>query len=284
VIVSLVVTRDVDEFARRAEPLLAQRIDCNVMATLVIGLLDGHLGEVEPLFAVAHAQGGEPLGAALRIPPWPLLVSSLAVELVPELLERWLELDDGLPGVNGPPASAQAVAREWCRVTGGSSALRRLEAMHELMRVLDPPHPTEGGLRPAERAEHDLLVGWMTDFVREARVSDAAQAEQMVSSGLSRGGLYVWEDREPVSLLGMQSRVSGVVRIGPVYTPPEFRRRGYATAAVASASHQALDSGAERCMLFTDLANPTSNKIYAAIGYQRIGDWEEHVFSPPSSP
>jgi predicted GNAT family acetyltransferase len=82
----------------------------------------------------------------------------------------------------------------------------------------------------------------------------------------------------------MQSRVSGVVRIGPVYTPPEFRRRGYATAAVASASQQALDSGAERCMLFTDLANPTSNKIYAAIGYQRIGDWEEHVFSPPSSP
>jgi predicted GNAT family acetyltransferase len=73
--------------------------------------------------------------------------------------------------------------------------------------------------------------------------------------------------------------VAGVVRIGPVYTPPEARRRGYASSAVAAVSREALATGAHTCMLYTDLANPTSNKIYADVGYRRIAEWEERVFS-----
>jgi predicted GNAT family acetyltransferase len=82
-------------------------------------------------------------------------------------------------------------------------------------------------------------------------------------------------------MVGVSPPVAGVVRIGPVYTPMEHRRRGYAGSAVAAASRRALARGAERCMLFTDLANPTSNKIYAEVGYRRVGDWEELAFEPP---
>ena len=85
----------------------------------------------------------------------------------------------------------------------------------------------------------------------------------------------VWEDGQPVSMIGVAPEVAGVVRIGPVYTPTHFRRRGYAGSAVAAASRRALVSGAARCMLYTDLDNPTSNKIYAEVGYRRLGDWEE---------
>jgi predicted GNAT family acetyltransferase len=76
-------------------------------------------------------------------------------------------------------------------------------------------------------------------------------------------------------MIGLAPEVAGVVRIGPVYTPPQHRRRGYAGSAVAAASRRALAEGATRCMLFTDLANPTSNKIYAEVGYRRCADWEE---------
>ena len=69
--------------------------------------------------------------------------------------------------------------------------------------------------------------------------------------------------------------MSGTVRVGPVYTPTAERRRGYAGSAVAAASRRALGAGAARCMLFTDLANPTSNKIYAEVGYRPVADWEE---------
>jgi predicted GNAT family acetyltransferase len=83
-------------------------------------------------------------------------------------------------------------------------------------------------------------------------------------------------------MAGTGPRISGVARIAPVYTPPEHRNRGYATTLVASLSRQLLTEGATCCTLFTDLANPTSNKIYAEVGYRRIADWEEHAFEGAS--
>jgi predicted GNAT family acetyltransferase len=78
----------------------------------------------------------------------------------------------------------------------------------------------------------------------------------------------------------MSPPVAGTIRIGPVYTPPEHRRHGYASSAVAAASRRALSAGARQCMLFTDLANPTSNRIYARVGFRRCADWEELKFLP----
>ena len=72
--------------------------------------------------------------------------------------------------------------------------------------------------------------------------------------------------------------VAAVTRLGPVFTPVEYRRRGYASTAVAAVSRRVLAAGADRCALFTDLGNPTSNKIYADVGYRRLSDWEEHLF------
>jgi predicted GNAT family acetyltransferase len=69
-----------------------------------------------------------------------------------------------------------------------------------------------------------------------------------------------------------------VVRVGPVYTPPDLRGRGYASGVVAALSQHALDQGAAACMLFTDVANPTSNKIYQRIGYRYVGDFTEYRF------
>ena len=85
-----------------------------------------------------------------------------------------------------------------------------------------------------------------------------------------------------MSMVSTNPAVAGVVRIGPVYTPPEARRRGYASSAVAAVSRDALGTGAHTCMLYTDLSNPTSNKIYADVGYRRIAEWEERVFTVTS--
>ena len=78
----------------------------------------------------------------------------------------------------------------------------------------------------------------------------------------------------------LSPQIAATVRIGPVYTPAEHRCRGYATAAVARASRAALARGAHQCMLFTDFASPTSNKIYAAVGFRRFAEWEELEFLP----
>lgn len=66
--------------------------------------------------------------------------------------------------------------------------------------------------------------------------------------------------------------VAGVVRISGVYTPPDRRGRGYASGCVAAASGYALGSVAHTCVLYTDLRNPTSNRIYAKLGYRPVAD------------
>jgi len=87
------------------------------------------------------------------------------------------------------------------------------------------------------------------------------------------GRVFVWEDEsgQPVHVTAASQPSYGVSRIGPVFTPKEHRGRGIASAAVAEVSRLLLASG-ERACLFTDQANPTSNKIYEALGYRPLTD------------
>ena len=103
--------------------------------------------------------------------------------------------------------------------------------------------------------------------------------ERVVAARFEDRSLHVWDDGgAPVCLVGVRPAADGVAAIAPVYTPPPLRRRGYAGSAVAAASRLLLADGADVCMLFTDLANPTSNKIYAEVGYRRFADWEDRRF------
>jgi predicted GNAT family acetyltransferase len=276
----IVITRDAREFERVAGRFLAERLECNVLATTLINILDRHFADAGPIFAYGLGERGAPCFAALRTPPWPLLCSELDSAGAEAFLDAWLPEDPGLPGVSAVPETARAIAAALARRRPVGSRLRMREAMHVLERVVDPPRPAAGRLRVALAADRPLLLDWTSDFMLEAGVATAAQAEAMIDSRLQRGGMLVWEAGAPVSMLGVTPPVSGVVRIGPVYTPPRHRRRGYAGSAVAAASRRALAQGASRCMLFTDLANPTSNKIYAEVGYRRLADWEELVFEP----
>ena len=273
-----VLTRDPREFDSRVGDFLKARIERNVIATVLLNILDGR--HPEALFVYAVDGEDQVCFAGLRTPPWFLLASEIDGEHAGELVRTWLVEDPELPGVDGVTASARAIAAAWAEHTGGTTSRRMEEAIHWLEQVRDPPHLAAGELRPAVRAERQLLVDWSRAFNYEAGVTAADQAEPMVDARLDHGRLLVWEDQQPVSMVGVTPPVAGVVRVGPVYTPPDFRRRGYAGSAVAVASRRALGAGATRCMLFTDLTNPTSNKIYAEVGYQRSGGWEEHVFEP----
>jgi predicted GNAT family acetyltransferase len=270
-----VLTRDAEEFAERTEGLLSARLECNVLATVLMTVLDGSHGDPPPLFAIGITAGDEVSFAAMRTPPWPLLTSPLVPGGAEDLVDLWLEADPDVAGVSGVPDTARGIAAAWERRTGGTSRRTFSEAMHVLEQVQEPPRPAPGTLRLPRSGDRDLLIAWMREFVTEAGLIGAAQSEQMVDSRMGQQGLLVWDDGQPVSLVGVNPAVAGVVRIGPVYTPPQFRHRGYAGSAVAALSRRALAGGAQRCMLFTDLANPTSNKIYAEVGYRRCGDWEE---------
>jgi predicted GNAT family acetyltransferase len=97
--------------------------------------------------------------------------------------------------------------------------------------------------------------------------------EKMVDDRLSHHGFTFWETGgAPASLAGLQRQVAGVARVTDVYTPPAHRRRGYGGAVTTAVSRSALAAGAKDVVLFTDLANPTSNALYQRLGYRPIGD------------
>jgi predicted GNAT family acetyltransferase len=98
---------------------------------------------------------------------------------------------------------------------------------------------------------------------------------------MSYGGVLLWEVAgEPVAMAGRTRVAAGMARIGPVYTPPSHRRRGYGAVVTAATSRSALDAGAEHVLLFTDLANPTSNGVYQRIGYRAVSDCLALSFAP----
>ena len=268
-----VLTRDAEEFAARTEGLLTSRLECNVLATVLMNVRGGAHRDPPPVFAIGVEDDGKVAFAALRTPPWPLLPSPLESGDAGPLVDRWLEVDPDISSVSSVPETARAIAVAWEHRTGGTSRRTLSEAMHVLRDVHDPPRPAVGTLRLPRAEERDLLVTWMEEFVGETGLIGAAQAGAMVDARLRHAGLLVWEDDwRPVSMIGLNPPVAGVVRVGPVYTPPPLRRRGYAGSAVATASRCALAGGAERCMLFTDLANPTSNALYQRLGYRAMSD------------
>ncbi len=270
------LTRDAEVFAARAEGFLAGRVERNVLATVLVRAR--RRAGATGLFAAGVDERGRTCAAALRIPPWALLATALDAGDAGALVAAWIAEDPAVPGVSAQPPTARALAAAWIARAGGRAECRRREAMHLLSEVRDPPRPARGRLRTASEDEEDLLVGWERAFLVEAGVPGLEVAARTVAARLADGAQLVWDDDGLVSTLALSPGIAGVRRIGPVYTPPERRRCSYASSAVAAASRRALAEGANRCMLFTDLANPTSNKIYAAVGFHRCGDWEEHVF------
>ena len=269
-----VLTSDAAEFEARTERLLSAHIECNVLATVLILVLDGVYRNAGAVFSYGLADDEEVRFAAIRTPPHPLLASPLESD-VGAFVGLWLQADPDVDRVTSIATTARAIAAAWAGHTGGAARRAMREAMHVLEEVRDPLRPAPGELRLADARDRSLLIAWMEEFVSEAGVAGASQGAAMIDSRMRREGILVWDDGQPVSMVGVTPEVAGVVRIGPVYTPPALRRRGYAGSAVAAASRRALTRGARQCMLYTDLDNPTSNKIYAEVGYRRIGDWEE---------
>src|SRR5690349_11892852 len=159
-----VLTRDAKEFAERTERLLSASLACNVLATVLMTVLEGSHRHPPPIFAIGITEHDEVSFAAMRTPPWPLLTSPLESGGAEPLIDRWLEVDPDVAGVSGVPDTARSIAAAWARRTGGTSRRTFSEAMHVLDEVQDPPRPAPGTLRLPRPDERDLLIRWTEEF------------------------------------------------------------------------------------------------------------------------
>jgi predicted GNAT family acetyltransferase len=271
-----------------------------LLGTVVATVTQRALGGVDlsrgtgPRWWLVVRQGPRVVGAGMRTapaPPYPIYVMPMPDAAALALARTLHDRDEQLLGINGALPAAELVAAETARLVGGKTQVAERTRLHAVTAVV-APRPVPGRLRTATPDDLDLVLRWYLAFdVDAAEQAGRPGAHQMleppeeatVLPRIEQGRVWLWEDGhgERVHLTATNAPAYGVARIGPVYTPREQRGRGYASAAVAEVSQLLLDDGNQVC-LFTDQANPTSNRVYEAIGYRPVVDMANLVVTTPT--
>jgi predicted GNAT family acetyltransferase len=277
-------------FLDAAGPVLASDpMVATVVATVTANAVRDHEAGTAPPPGVPRWwlvvwEGDRAVSAAMRTaatPPHSLFLLPMPEDDARALARTLHERGEHAPAVNGALPAVRAYADELARITGGTVTTVQHLRLHEVRQVVAPT-PPPGTLRPATVDDLDLVAAWFAVFMADAdeqagrpRGSGPEEAPDPASvrRRIAAGSCWLWcdPDGRPVHLTAGGPASFGVARVGPVYTPPTERRRGYAAAAVAEVSRRLLDQGARVC-LFTDQANPTSNALYARLGYEPVVD------------
>jgi GNAT superfamily N-acetyltransferase len=267
-------------FAELARPLLLRD---EAKHCLVLGILDTLVTQPEryessQLFSLDGPSGLE--GVAWRTPPHPLGLSVMPRAAVCALVEHLAATSAAIPGVTGARPEVDQFQELWCTRQGVGLSHRIEQRIYRLERVL-PSARAPGALRTATPADAALVLPWSIGFVRDCGLGgDDEELRRSVAVVLAHGQRVLWEhEGAAVAMAGFGGKTPSGIRVSWVYTPPEQRGRGYASALVAALSERLLASGHRCCFLYTDLANPTSNGIYRRIGYQPVCDAAHYTFS-----
>lgn len=182
--------------------------------------------------------------------------------------------DEGVAVLRGETAAVEAFAEATGRPWTATFRMRLFR-----LGTLTPPDPAPAGrARVATTADVPLAAAWAREFVRDLGEEPAEDYTGPVTERVSDGRMLLWESGgeenhgRPVSMASFSPVAEGHSRVHLVYTPPAARGRGYAAGVTTAATRAARDAGAARVLLFTDLANPTSNALYRRLGYRPVTD------------
>jgi predicted GNAT family acetyltransferase len=228
----------------------------------------------------------EPVVSAVQMPPHNLVLSRASSDNIRYLVELMAERNPSFPAIVGPSDVAGAFAEHWAALTG-QKAVEYMDQIIYSLHSVHFPEPVEGVFRLAREEDAPTIAAWMVAFARDvlpkAEHLAAEEALAKARDRIEHGSIAVWDvDGEIVS----QAAVSGtdtVARVNFVYTPPEHRGHGYASAVVARLSQQLLDQGRQMCCLYADARNTVSNAIYRKIGYEFVGRSSLYVLGEKSA-
>lgn len=258
--------------------LVARPVENNVM----LGLLHQRLRHAEPgRYWTVRGDAGV-TGFAMQSPStFPALLTTMPVEATRSLAATMAaEVGHALPGILAQAGTAADFAGAWseslpgCVVTPGEG-----QRLYRLQRLVRPPQ-APGGFRRAKGGDRDLLMRWWRAFGDETEASGAVDPAAAVDRELGAGRIFLWEDDEPVCMARATAGVAGVSRIGFVYTPAGHRRHGYAAACVAALTDWLQRNEDVTCVLYTQLSNPGSNRLYRRLGYGAVAELLGYRFRP----
>jgi predicted GNAT family acetyltransferase len=235
-----------------------------------------------PFLAAVLDEHRRPILCAVMTPPYPMIISAEgefgdAINLLQLHLEKNAIR---VSGVNGREDASDLFAERWGTLTGQMIKLDMSLRAYELRQVI-PPRIPEGTFRQASKDDSEDIIKFLTAMHDEVMgESEPKPKITTILKLIDQGKILAWELGGKLVTMAIKGRsTSHGMTVSGVYTPPEERKRGYASACVAMLSQEILDEGGEFVNLFTDLANPTSNAIYQAIGYRPLCDFHKYSFS-----
>jgi uncharacterized protein len=179
--------------------------------------------------------------------------------------------------VLGFSPSVEVLAEHYAQRSGSPRRLVERLRIFQLTAV-SWPASVSGSMRLCMPSDRQVLAQFLAAFAADigepSDEDNLSRADRLIESQR----LFLWMDQQPVAMAAWAGRTPNGIRINSVYTPPEFRRRGYASNLVAHLTQRLLDEGHRFCFLHTDQANPTSNSIYRKIGYRPVCDCEGWEF------
>jgi ribosomal protein S18 acetylase RimI-like enzyme len=258
------------EFLAAAEPWLAAvELDENLVYAAARLLASDDHPFREPYYLAVLRVDGAVAGCALRPPPDQLEISALpsgtAGALVGTVARRYPDLQT----VAAPAHTALEFARAWAGAHGGSWRTRHRWRLHAVTSV-DSPRAARGAFRQAAPVDWPLLEQWAPRYGRE--LNSTVDVAAFFARMLRLGSLYVWDDDGAKSVVAVSGNTPRGARLSAVYTPDEFRYRGYASNAVAVATRRALESGKAFCVVYADMSALAPLRLYRSLGFQPLRD------------
>ena len=243
---------------------------------VILTLLHARVAEYKPGRYWVATDGNTVVGVVFQSPlRFQAIVTLMKPDVVPPLVDAISDAKVRLPGVTGDVTTAAHFAGQWTERQKSAVVPFMGQRIYEVDEV-EEPTAVKGHFRKAIIEDRERLIDWVCRFYADTGVQDSS-SESIVDKRLHTGQLYLWDNAGVVSIASRTVPVEGVVRVQLVYTPPENRSQGYASACVASLSKQIRDEG-YRCILYTDLGNPISNSVYRRIGYRAVVEGIQYRF------
>ncbi|CAM3844354.1 GNAT family N-acetyltransferase [Bacillus cereus] len=268
--IQLHVYEEIVNFKEEVTPFLEKNEQEN---NLILGVLQMvH----QPIFMGIAKQGEEIAVVFLQTEEKKQIIvatSEITEEDIVELAKKLAEVYPNVPGLIGNKKIVQRLAEEIAVLANKKTTVAMEQGIYELKQVKKKWNGDEV-FREVNSDELTLIEQWIYQFCGDVNLpTTKEEAKQTAHTLITNHRLFGLEvDGKLVSVAAKTRPTKNNITVNFVYTPKEERKKGYASNCVAALSQRMLDEGYKTTTLYTDLANPTSNKIYQEIGYEQIAE------------
>lgn len=277
--------KDIDEYYEIALPFLLKKEVENSLQLSILSALKKNIeryGNIHPILSTVSIDDEIKL-VSFRTPPYNQILSYTdELKIIDVLVDALVKTKSEMPGVVAFKEGAKRFVKLWSKRNNLKAKISLNERLYKLESI-NPDVLGQHKFITATVAYENIIRQWGREFILEALPD---RTPEMIEQSLGHfkediveGRIVLLFDNDvPVSMARKAGKSINGNAVNLVYTPPQLRKKGYATECVAKLSKLLLEEGNSYCFLFTDLSNPTSNSIYQKIGYRPIMDVDEYHF------